>query len=265
MTGKRLEILNGFLCLVDVILLVTVYSHIHSVSNVEIITILIFDTIVVALIISDFYGRLKKSQQGWRYILDNWFEIPIFTPIFVFVLPETIFVGALTLGIMFRALGILYIGRFVVKDDLNILGPSKTLHVLMTFYVMLGVIALLFYDAEHSSTHSSIKTIGESFWYVIQMASGSTFGPSPVTFEGRIIGAIAMIVGSTLTGIYVSIITVWYITRKMIVNKGDLSHETKQMIISRINGLENLSSKDLKQLLTLIESLHENLQKSRDG
>ena len=51
----------------------------------------------------------------------------------------------------------------------------------------------------------------------------------------------------------------------MIVNKGDLSHETKQMIISRINGLEDLSSKDLKQLLILIESLHENLQKSRDG
>ena len=142
---------------------------------------------------------------------------------------------------MFRALGILLIGRFVVKDDLNILGPSKTLHVLMTFYVMLGVIALLFYDAERWSPRSSIKTIGESFWYVIQMASGSTFGPSPVTFEGRIIGAIAIIVGSTLTGIYVSIITVWYITRKMIVNKGDLSHETKQMIISRINGLEDLS------------------------
>ena len=97
------------------------------------------------------------------------------------------------------------------------------------------------------------------------MASGSTFGPSPVTFEGRIIGAIAMIVGSTLTGIYVSIITVWYITRKIIVNKGDLSHETKQMIISKINGLENLSSNDLKQLLLLIESFHENLQKSRNG
>ncbi len=265
MTSKRLEILNGFLCLVDIILLVLVYSDPRSVSNVEIIIILVFDTIVVALIISDFYGRLKKSQHGWRYILDNWFEIPIFTPIIVFVLPETIFTGALTLGIMFRALGILYIARFFVKDDLNILGSSKTLHVLMTFYVVLGVIALLFYDAEHWNTNSPIKTIGESFWYVIQMASGATFGPSPVTFEGKIVGSIAMIVGSTLTGIYVSIITVWYITRKMIGNKGDLSHETKQMIISKINGLENLSSKDLKQLLILIESLHENLQKSREG
>ena len=259
MSSKRFEILNGFLCLVDVILLVLVYSHPHS--NVEIITILVFDTIVVALIIFDFYGRLKKSQQGWRYMLDNWFIIPITAPIFVFFLPETIFAGAFTLGIMFRALGILYIARFFVKDDLNILGPSKTLHVLMTFYVMLGVIALIFYDAERWNAHSSIKTIGESFWYIIQMASGATFGPSPVTFEGKIVGAIAMIVGSMLTGMYVSIITVWYITRKKIETKGDLSHETKQMIISKINGLENLSSKDLKQLVLLIESLHENLQK----
>ena len=155
MTGKRLEILNGFLCLVDVILLVTVYGHIHSVSNVEIITILVFDALVIALVISDFYGRLKKSKKGWRYIMNNWFIIPIATPIFVFVLPETIFTGAplagATLGIMFRALGILYLARFVVKDDLNVLGTSKILHILMTFYIMLGVIALLFYAFFHKN------------------------------------------------------------------------------------------------------------------
>jgi hypothetical protein len=265
MSSKRIEILNGFLCLVDVILLVLVYSHLHSVSNFEIVAILVFDAFVVAFVIYDFYGRLKKSQQGWKYILNNWLIIPISIPIFVFVLPESIFAGALTLGIMLRALGILYLVRFFVKDNLNILGTSKTLHVLMMFYVMLGVIALIFYDAEHWNTNSSIKTIGDSFWYIIQMASGATFGPSPVTFEGKIVGAIAMIVGSILTGIYVSIITVWYITRKKIGNKGDLAYETKQRIIDKINGLEELSSKDLKLLLVLIENLHENLQKSREG
>ena len=97
----------------------------------------------------------------------------------------------------------------------------------MTFYFMLGVIALIFYDAERWNTNSSIKTIGESFWYIIQMASGATFGPSPVTFEGKIVGAIAMIVGSMLTGIYVSIITVWYITRKKNGNK-KVTWPTKQ-------------------------------------
>jgi hypothetical protein len=48
------------------------------------------------------------------------------------------------------------------------------------------------------------------------MASGATFGPSPVTFEGKIVGTITIFVGSMLTGIYVSIITVWYITRKKV-------------------------------------------------
>ena len=47
--------------------------------------------------------------------------------------------------------------------------------------------------------------------------------------------------------------------------KGDLAYETKQSIIGKINGLEELSSKDLKLLLILIENLHENLQKSREG
>ena len=43
----------------------------------------------------------------------------------------------------------------------------------------------------------------------IQMASGATFGASPVTSEGRIIGAIATVVGTASTGIHVSIIAVW--------------------------------------------------------
>ena len=265
MSGKKLEILNGFLCLVDVILLIHVYGHLNSVSTFEIIAILVFDAFVVALIIFDFYGRLKKSQQGWRYILDNWFIVPISIPIFIFILPETLFTGALTLGIMFRGLGILYILRIVVKDELNVLGTSKTLHIVMTFYIMLGVIALLFYDAERWSPNSSIKSIGESFWYIIQMSSGATFGPSPVTFEGRIVGAVAMIVGTLLTGIYVSIITVWYMTRKKKGNQNDLAYEIKQNIIDKINNLEELNNKDLELLLKLIENLHGNLQKPREG
>jgi hypothetical protein len=48
-------------------------------------------------------------------------------------------------------------------------------------------------------------------------------------------------------------------------NKGDLTYETKLRNIVKINGLEDLSSNDLKLLLRLIESLHENLQKSREG
>jgi hypothetical protein len=265
MSSKKLEILNGFLCLVDVILLIVVYSHLNSVSYFEIIAILVFDALVVALIIFDFYGRMKKSQQGWRYILDNWFIIPISTPIFVFIFPETILTGAFTIGIMFRALGILYLARLVIKDDLNVLGTSKTLHVVMTFYVMLGVIALLFYDAERWSTNSATKSISDSFWLIIQMSSGATFGPSPVTLEGKIVGAFSIIIGTLLTGIYVSIITVWYMTRKKKGNQNDLAYETKQNIIDKINRLEELNSKDLKLLLILIESLHENLQKSREG
>ena len=74
-----------------------------------------------------------------------------------------------------------------------------------------------------------------------------------------------MIIGTLLTGIYVSIITVWYVTLKMKGNQGDLAYETKQSIIDKINGLEDLNSKDLKLLLILIESLHGNLQKPREG
>ena len=116
---------------------------------------------------------------------------------------------------MFRGLGILYLIRFVVKDNLNIFGTNRALHILIAFYVMLSLIALLFYDSERLNPHSTIKTIGDSFYYLIQMASGATFGPSPVTFDGKILGSIAMIVGSALTGIYISIFAVEYLTRSV--------------------------------------------------
>jgi hypothetical protein len=74
-----------------------------------------------------------------------------------------------------------------------------------------------------------------------------------------------MIVGTLLTGIYVSMITVWYMTRKSKENPNDLAYETKQSIINQINRLEDLNSKDLKLLLILIEGLHGNLQKQQEG
>jgi voltage-gated potassium channel len=268
MTGKTLQIINGFLCLADVILLIFVFHYSQTVSGAEIIATLVFDIIVVVLVAFDFYGRLRKSNQGWRYILHNWFEIPIMFPILIFVLPEssqTIYAAITTIGIMFRGLGILYLFRFVVKNSLNIFGTNKALHVLIAFYVMLGVIAVLFYDAERLDTNSSIKTIGDSFWYLIQMASGATFGPSPVTTDGKIIGAIAMIVGSALTGIYISIFAVEYITRSVVKQRTSLGFETKQTIISKIESLEDLSSAELKLLLSMISTLHENLEGSKQS
>jgi glycerol uptake facilitator-like aquaporin len=66
------------------------------------------------------------------------------------------------------------------------------------------------------------------------MASGATFGPSPVTTDGKIIGAIVMIVGSAFTGIYISIFAVAYITRSVVKRRIGLGYETKQTIMSKI-------------------------------
>jgi hypothetical protein len=84
-------------------------------------------------------------------------------------------------------------------------------------------------------------------------------GPSPVTTNGKIIRAIAKVVGSALTGIYTSIFAVAYITRNVSKQKTDLGYETKLTIISKIEVLEDLSSTDLKLLLSMINTLHENL------
>lgn len=46
--------------------------------------------------------------------------------------------------------------------------------------------------------------MGDALWWTIQTASTSTFGPNPVTGEGRIVGSIVMLVGIGITSTLIS-------------------------------------------------------------
>jgi voltage-gated potassium channel len=173
----------------------------------------------------------------------------------------------IVVGIMFRALGVLYVFRLFrfIKDNLTIFGGTKTLQVFINFFLALTITTFFFYAVEHSDQNSQINTMGDALWWTIQTMSTATYGPNPSTSAGRIIGSITMIIGVGITGVFISTLAAG-LTRLRTQKRSDqLGYEMKQAIKSKIDGLEELSEADIRVLLSMIKSLHDSLQKSKSN
>ena len=261
----------ALLTFADIIVLVILYPLLSQ-RGAETVVIYIFDTFIGIIMGLGFYTRIRKSQQGRRrrYILNNWYEIPSMIPIAVFAAAQsfTTHDDIIVVGIMFRALGVLYLLRLFdfVKDNLRIFGGNKMLHVFVIFFMALTITAFFFYAAEHSEPNSQINTMGDALWWTIQTMSTATYGPNPATSAGRIVGSLTMVIGVGVTGVFISTLAAG-LTRLRTTPKGNnqLGYETKQTIKNKIDGLENLSEADVQILLTMIKSLHSSLQKSKSN
>ena len=267
---KRGDILVALLSLADIIVLVVMYPLLTT-RTVESVVIYVFDTFIVSVMAFGFYRRMRKSQlTGRRYILNNWYEIPSMIPIVVFAAARsfTTHDDIIVLGIMFRALGVLYLLRLFdfVKDNLRIFGGNKTLHVFVVFFMALTITAFFFYAVEHTDPNSQINTMADALWWTIQTMSTATYGPNPATSGGRIIGSVTMIIGVGVTGVFISTLAAGLTKLRTTQTRGNqLGYETKQTIKSKIDGLEKLSDADVQVLLSMIESLHGSLKKSKSN
>jgi hypothetical protein len=88
--------------------------------------------------------------------------------------------------------------------------------------------------------------MGDALWWTIQTMSTATYGPSPITSGGEIVGSITMIIGIGVTGIFISTLAVGLTRMRTPRHTSTLAYETKQTIKTKIDVLENLSEIDLK-------------------
>ena len=265
---KRDDIVVALLTLADIIVLIVMYPLLPR--AIETLVVYVFDAFVVAIMALGFYTRMRKSQQGRRiFILNNWYEILAMIPIAVFAAARsfTTHDDIIVVGIMFRALGVLYVLRLFrfIKDNLTIFGGNRTLQVFINFFLALTITTFFFYAVEHTDQNSQINTMGDALWWTIQTMSTATYGPNPSTSAGRIIGSITMIIGVGITGVFISTLAAG-LTRLRTQKRNDqLGYEMKQTIKSKIDGLEELSEADIRVLLSMIKSLHDSLQKSKSN
>jgi voltage-gated potassium channel len=266
---KRDDVVVALLTLADIIVIVAMYPLLPPRAT-ETLAVYIFDAFVVAVMALGFYTRMRKSQQGSRrriFILNNWYEILAMIPIVVFAAARsfTTHDDIIVVGIMFRALGILYVLRLFrfIRDNLRIFGGNRTLQVFINFFLALTITTFFFYAAEHSVRNSQINTMGDSLWWTIQTMSTATYGPMPTTYAGRIVGSITMIIGVGITGVFISTLAAGLTKSRTQKRSNQLGYETKQTIKSKIDQLEELSESDVQVLLSIIKSLHNSLQNSK--
>jgi ion transport protein len=266
---KRYDIVVALLTLTDIIVIIAMYPFLPP-RAIDNLVVYIFDALVVAVMALGFYVRMKKSQQRKKktFILNNWYELPAMIPIVVFAAARsfTIHDDIIVVGIMFRALGVLYVLKLFsfIRNNLRIFGGNRTLQVFINFFLALTITTFFFYAAEHTDRNSQINTMGDALWWTVQTMSTATYGPNPETYAGRIIGSITMIIGVGVAGVFISTLaaglTKLRTTQKRSHNH-QLAYETKETIKSKIDGLEELSEADIHVLLSMIKSLHNTLQK----
>src|SRR5437763_12418982 len=163
MDKKIFEIIMASLTLASVILAVLLY--VVPLSENQITAIYILDFIVVILLAADFYVRMKKSKQGFKFIVKNWYEIPAMLPLFLFSVLETQpdIGGALRIFRLIRPFRLLRLLRLA-----NLFRTIKYLKASgFIYFIIFSTVALVFgsigiYVVEAGDQRSTIKNIGDA-------------------------------------------------------------------------------------------------------
>jgi voltage-gated potassium channel len=136
--GRMFELFVTIITAISVIMILD--DYIYKLSADQKVALYIFDFIVVVILAVDFYIRMKASNQGWRFILKHWYEIPAMLPLFVFSLIESY----TAVGAAARSVRLIRLFRLIQLffRATTIFGHTKFLYLLVfnTSAIIIGAI-----------------------------------------------------------------------------------------------------------------------------
>lgn len=145
----------------------------------------------------DFAARLLLAENRGRYALQHWYDVAL------------IAVPALR---PLRLLRLIAVFRLVHRSAARSLATRVGVYAAGSAFMalMLGSIAVL--DAEQDAEGANITTYGDALWWAMTTVTTVGYGDHfPVTFEGRLIAAVLMLVGIALVGVVTAALAAWLV------------------------------------------------------
>ncbi|MCQ2961572.1 MAG: ion channel [archaeon] len=176
--------------------------------------IVVFDTVLCIILISEFITRLMDSDNKKRFLLKNWTELIAAIPFDLIMLPFALNNAHLRIFKILKFIKVIALfSQFFETIDVFL----KKTHLDEIFgvtllVVLVSTLALYLFDP-------SINSLFDSLWFVLSTITTVGYGDVlPQSGPGKIIGLITLIVGvlifSTVTGAIAS-----YFARRVLMNE----------------------------------------------
>ncbi|GAA3846513.1 pH-gated potassium channel KcsA [Streptomyces coacervatus] len=101
--------------------------------------------------------------------------------------------------------------------------------------------------AEQDALRANLRTYPQALWWSIETATTVGYGDFyPVTFGGRVIGAVVMVVGITTYGMVTAALATWFVGREqqrrhhLALHARELGEETVHALHERFDRLERM-------------------------
>ena len=244
---------------------IILYQLIYNPTNLIELEVYLFDSIVTAILITDFCLRMKESKENKRiFILKHLYEMPALIPLVVFGLFESYSY----INIVFRLLRLIRLFRIIHLYS-RILSLSARTNNRLLYIVAVSVMAVSggaigLFLFEGNAPDSKITNLGDAFWWAIVTVTTVGYGDVyPVTTEGKIIASILMIIGIGILGILISTLGASFIESRL-KPKINIEEESKKAINEKISKLELLNKEEYSSLVLSIDTLYNDLIKRQN-
>jgi len=143
----------------------------------------------------DFAIRIALADDRRRYALRHWYDLALIA------LPLLRPLRLLRLVALFRVLDRSVASSLAGRALVYAVGAAS-------FSVVMGALAVL--DAERASAHANITSFADALWWAAETVSTVGYGDfTPVTFEGRVVAVVLMLVGIGLVGTVTAAMASW--------------------------------------------------------
>ena len=241
---------------------IIIYQLIYNPTKLIELEVYVFDSIVTAILIIDFYLRMKESKETRRiFILKHLYEIPALIPLVVF----GFFESYSYLNVVFRLLRLIRLFRILRLYSRILSFSAQTNNRLLYIIAVSGMAvsggAIGLFLVEGNIPESKVTNLGDAFWWAIVTVTTVGYGDIyPVTVEGKIIASILMIFGIAILGILISTLGASFIESRL-KPKLTIEEESKKAINEKISHLELLNKDEYSSLILSINTLYNYLIK----